>query len=60
MLPVGARPATVKRFPAYSHNETSQPVVAGVTIEPDGEVRPVGASVDDFVSLEGITFREGD
>ena len=60
VLPAGARPATVKRFPAYSQNDASQPVLAGVTVEPDGEVRPVGAAVDTLVSLEGIAFRAGD
>ena len=60
VLPAGARPGTVKRFPAYSENDTSQLVLAGVTIEPDGEVRPAGAAVDTLVSLEGITFRAGD
>ena len=60
VLPTGARPATEKRFPAYSHNDASQPVVAGVTIEPDGEVRPAGGAVTTLVSLEGINFRAGD
>lgn len=60
VLPAGARPATVKRFPAYSENGASEPVVAGVTIGPDGGARPAGASVDNLVSLDGITFRAGD
>ena len=60
VLPAGARPGTVKHFPAYSENDASQLVVAGVTIEPDGEVRPVGAALETLVSLEGITFRAGD
>ena len=59
VLPAGARPGTVKRFPAYSENDASQPVVAGVTIEPDGEVRPAGAALDTLVSLDGISFRAG-
>ena len=60
VLPAEARPASVKRFPAYSENNASQPVLAGVTIEPDGEVRPAGASLDTLLSLDGITFRAGD
>ncbi len=60
VLPVGARPGGLKRFPAYSETDVGVPVVAGVVIAPDGELRPVGAAVDDLVSLEGITFRAGD
>ena len=59
VLPAGARPGAVKRFPAYSENNTGVPAPAGVVIEPDGEVRPVGAEVANLVSLEGITFRAG-
>ncbi|MDQ4048214.1 MAG: hypothetical protein M3131_02375 [Actinomycetota bacterium] len=59
-LPANARPTAVKRFPAYSENNASVPVVAGVTVEPDGDVRPAGASLDSLVSLEGLTFRVGD
>ena len=60
VLPPGARPGAIKRFPAYSQNATSDPVVAGVVIEPNGVVRPTGPSVGTLVSLEGVTFRAGD
>ncbi len=59
-LPAGAQPGTVKQFPAYSENNTSQPALAGVRIDPDGAVTPEGAETDILVSLEGITFRAGD
>lgn len=60
VLPAEARPATVKRVPAYSENNSGRPVLAGVTIEPNGDVRPAGESLDTLVSLDGITFRGGD
>ena len=59
-LPVGARPGSVKRFPAYSENDVPAPVPAGVVIQPSGEIMPAGASIDNLVSLDGISFRAGD
>lgn len=59
VLPGAARPATTSRFPAYSENGPDNPVPAGVVVEPDGTVRPVGSAVDTLVSLDGISFRAG-
>jgi hypothetical protein len=59
-LPPSARPGALKRFPAYSQNNNADPVVAGITVDSDGGVRPAGASVDVLVSLEGVSFRAGD
>lgn len=58
-LPPGARPGATKRFPAYSENNASEPVLAGLLIAPDGAVRPMGASLDVLVSLDGVSFRAG-
>ncbi len=58
---LAAQPGAVKRLPAYAESNTPDAVkVAGVRIEPSGELFVNGVGNGDLVSLEGITYRAGD
>ena len=59
-LPEAARPGAAKRLPAYAETALDAVKVAGVRIEPSGQLFVNGIATGNLVSLEGITFRAGD
>ncbi len=61
-LPAAARPGASKRLPVYAESAGGGVAVAGVRIEPNGDVlvRAATGAADNLISLEGVTFRPGD